>query len=111
MTATDVTKAGDFSDLQSLGYKQELKRGLGPFASFCSGFSFVSILTTVFNCSRSGLGLAVQPTFGRGRWCFRASSRWLSSLPSCPLNTRSRVRFINGLGGCPMTHSGGWQGG
>jgi len=56
MTATDVTKAGDFSDLQSLGYKQELKRGLGPFASFCSGFSFVSILTTVFELFTLGFG-------------------------------------------------------
>jgi urea carboxylase system permease len=34
--------------LEALGYKQELKRELGPFASFASGFSFVSILTTVF---------------------------------------------------------------
>jgi len=38
----------DASDLSELGYKQELHRGLGPFASFAAGFSFVSILTTVF---------------------------------------------------------------
>ena len=36
----------DASDLSELGYKQELHRGLGPFASFAAGFSFVSILTT-----------------------------------------------------------------
>jgi urea carboxylase system permease len=30
------------------GYKQELHRGVGMFASFAAGFSFVSILTTVF---------------------------------------------------------------
>ena len=30
------------------GYKQELHRGVGTFASFAAGFSFVSILTTVF---------------------------------------------------------------
>jgi amino acid transporter len=30
------------------GYKQELHRGVGVFASFAAGFSFVSILTTVF---------------------------------------------------------------
>src|ERR1700755_2860685 len=30
------------------GYKQELRRGVGTFASFAAGFSFVSILTTVF---------------------------------------------------------------
>lgn len=38
----------DTHDLTSLGYTQELHRKLGPFASFAAGFSFVSILTTVF---------------------------------------------------------------
>jgi len=31
-----------------IGYRQELHRGVGTFASFAAGFSFVSILTTVF---------------------------------------------------------------
>lgn len=31
-----------------IGYQQELHRGVGTFASFAAGFSFVSILTTVF---------------------------------------------------------------
>jgi urea carboxylase system permease len=52
MTAVvDRTPAGDVSDesdLATLGYRQELHRQLGPFASFAAGFSFVSILTTVF---------------------------------------------------------------
>lgn len=39
---------GDSFDLDSLGYQQELHRSLGSFASFAAGFSFVSILTTVF---------------------------------------------------------------
>ena len=47
----------DLGDLESLGYKQELHRGLGPFASFASGFSFVSILTTVFELFAFGFGL------------------------------------------------------
>ena len=38
------------------GYKQELRRGVGTFASFAAGFSFVSILTTVFQLF--GLGFA-----------------------------------------------------
>jgi urea carboxylase system permease len=42
--------------LADLGYKQELKRELGPFASFASGFSFVSILTTVFELFAFGFG-------------------------------------------------------
>lgn len=45
------------SELASLGYKQELRRELGPFASFASGFSFVSILTTVFQLFALGFVL------------------------------------------------------
>jgi urea carboxylase system permease len=40
--------ARDASDLESFGYPQELRRSLGQYASFAAGFSFVSILTTVF---------------------------------------------------------------
>jgi urea carboxylase system permease len=56
--ATTGTSAGAFGtvileesphdELAIFGYAQELKRSLGPFASFAAGFSFVSILTTVF---------------------------------------------------------------
>jgi urea carboxylase system permease len=46
--AGPASAASDSADLAALGYRQQLRRGLGPFASFASGFSFVSILTTVF---------------------------------------------------------------
>lgn len=36
------------NDLRGLGYPQELHRKVGSYASFAAGFSFVSILTTVF---------------------------------------------------------------
>jgi len=52
---SDTAKSAD--GLADLGYKQELKRELGPFASFASGFSFVSILTTVFELFGFGFGL------------------------------------------------------
>jgi urea carboxylase system permease len=51
-----MTTTVDKGDLESLGYKQELHRGLGPFSSFASGFSFVSILTTVFQLFIIGFG-------------------------------------------------------
>src|SRR5689334_1735043 len=41
----------------SFGYQQELRRGVGSFASFAAGFSFVSILTTVFQLFGLGFGL------------------------------------------------------
>lgn len=44
------------ADLARLGYKQELTRGVGSFASFAAGFSFVSILTTVFQLFGLGFG-------------------------------------------------------
>ncbi|MFD5861574.1 amino acid permease [Streptomyces chartreusis] len=40
-----------------VGYHQELRRGMGGFASFAAGFSFVSILTTVFQLFGLGFGL------------------------------------------------------
>ncbi|HEY2284110.1 MAG TPA: amino acid permease [Streptosporangiaceae bacterium] len=46
-TAADFP-VSDSVDLADLGYRQELHRSLGAFASFAAGFSFVSILTTVF---------------------------------------------------------------
>ncbi|HEU5223268.1 MAG TPA: amino acid permease [Candidatus Lumbricidophila sp.] len=39
------------------GYAQELRRGVGSFSSFAAGFSFVSILTTVFQLFGLGFGL------------------------------------------------------
>jgi urea carboxylase system permease len=41
--------AGDHSDeLAEFGYKQELDRSIGKFASFAAGISYISILTGVF---------------------------------------------------------------
>jgi urea carboxylase system permease len=50
MTSTTerVQPSPETADLASFGYTQELHRRLGSYASFAAGFSFVSILTTVF---------------------------------------------------------------
>ena len=40
--------SADAADLARFGYAQQLHRKLGAYASFAAGFSFVSILTTVF---------------------------------------------------------------
>jgi urea carboxylase system permease len=44
------------ADLAQFGYKQELHRRVGSFASFAAGFSYVSILTTVFQLFFLGFG-------------------------------------------------------
>ena len=54
-TATH-SSATEHHDLAGLGYEQQLHRGVGRFASFAAGFSFVSILTTVFQLF--GLGFS-----------------------------------------------------
>src|SRR6201991_403592 len=47
MTATDP-RASDDADLNEFGYKQELDRSLGSFATFAAGISYISILTGTF---------------------------------------------------------------
>ena len=44
------------ADLARFGYKQELHRRVGSFSSFAAGFSYVSILTTVFQLFFLGFG-------------------------------------------------------
>jgi urea carboxylase system permease len=45
--ATEVSDAHS-DDLAEFGYKQELDRSIGKFASFAAGISYISILTGVF---------------------------------------------------------------
>ncbi len=44
----------DAHDLASFGYKQELHRSLGSFSSFAAGFSYISILTGMFQTAALG---------------------------------------------------------
>ena len=45
----------DAHDLATFGYKQELSRSLGSFSSFAAGFSYISILTGMFQTAALGL--------------------------------------------------------
>jgi urea carboxylase system permease len=48
--------AADSQDLAGFGYRQELDRTLGSFSSFAAGFSYISILTGVFQMFYLGFG-------------------------------------------------------
>src|SRR6202012_1253090 len=49
MATVDAPRGGgDRNELAGFGYKQELDRSLGSFSSFAAGFSYISILTGVF---------------------------------------------------------------
>src|ERR1700722_19012397 len=53
--APSVGSGGDSSELAGFGYKQELDRSLGSFSSFAAGFSYISILTGVFELFGFGI--------------------------------------------------------
>lgn len=57
-TSGAVAPQSDSHDLAEFGYEQQLHRNLGKFASFAAGFSFVSILTTIFQLFGLGFGFA-----------------------------------------------------
>lgn len=58
LTAPPATsKATADGSLETFGYHQELRRSLGRYASFAAGFSFLSILTTVFQFFAVGYSL------------------------------------------------------
>jgi urea carboxylase system permease len=52
----------DQQDLAGFGYKQELDRSLGQFSAFAAGFSYISILTGMFQTFHMGFG-AGGPAF------------------------------------------------
>ncbi|MCW2668231.1 MAG: amino acid permease [Frankiales bacterium] len=54
--------AADAADLSHFGYAQQLHRSIGSYGSFAAGFSFVSILTTVFQLFSFGFGFG-GPSF------------------------------------------------
>jgi urea carboxylase system permease len=56
------SKSDDIEDLAAFGYKQALDRTLGGFSSFAAGFSYISILTGVFQMFYVGYG-AGGPAF------------------------------------------------
>ena len=53
---TQSSAPADHDDLAAFGYDQQLHRRLGRFESFAAGFSFVSILTTIFQLFGLGFG-------------------------------------------------------
>jgi urea carboxylase system permease len=75
----------DAGDLADFGYPQELHRQLGSFASFAAGFSFVSILTTVFQLFAFGFSFGgpaffwTWPIVFAGQFCVALVFAELSS--------------------------------
>src|SRR3954464_16083575 len=52
----DTSHDTDVADLAAYGYRQRLHRGLGGCSSFAAGFSYISILTGMFQLFGFGYG-------------------------------------------------------
>ncbi len=56
LSADPRPSTDDSADLAAFGYGQQLERSLGSFSSFASGFSYISIMTGVFQLFFFGFG-------------------------------------------------------
>src|SRR5688572_28145626 len=83
----------DKSDLASFGYRQELKRSLGSFSSFAAGFSYISILTGLFQMFHLGYGVAGPAFFWT--WPFVLAGQLLVAL--CFAELASRFPLSGGV--------------
>src|SRR6195952_274077 len=87
------TPVADNNDLASFGYRQELKRSMGSFSSFAAGFSYISILTGLFQMFYLGYGVAGPGFFWT--WRFVLAGQLLVAL--CFAELASRFPFAGGV--------------
>ncbi len=83
----------DNSDLASFGYRQELQRSMGSFSSFAAGFSYISILTGLFQMFHLGYGVAGPGFFWT--WPFVLVGQFLVAL--CFAELASRFPLSGGV--------------
>jgi len=83
----------DNNDLASFGYRQELKRSMGSFSSFAAGFSYISILTGLFQMFHLGYGVAGPAFFWT--WPFVLAGQLLVAL--CFAELASRFPLSGGV--------------
>ena len=99
------------SDLSGFGYRQQLSRRVGTFASFAAGFSFVSILTTVFQLF--GLGYSFGGTAFFWTWPVVFAGQLLVALCFAELAARYPIsgaiyQWSRRLGGAVWGWFAGW---
>ncbi len=87
------TLANDNNDLERFGYRQELKRSMGSFSSFAAGFSYISILTGLFQMFHLGYGVAGPAFFWT--WPLVLTGQFLVAL--CFAELASRFPLSGGV--------------
>ncbi|GAB3862927.1 amino acid permease [Nocardioides maradonensis] len=99
------------ADLTALGYRPELVRRVGSYASFAAGFSFVSIMTTVFQLF--GLGYSFGGTAFFWTWPAVFAGQLLVALCFAELAARYPLsgaifQWSRRLGGTTVGWFAGW---
>jgi amino acid transporter len=99
------------SDLSTFGYTQQLSRRVGSYASFAAGFSFVSIMTTVFQLF--GLGYSFGGTAFFWTWPAVFAGQLLVALCFAELAARYPLsgaiyQWSRRLGGSVVGWFAGW---
>ncbi|MGO1865428.1 MAG: amino acid permease [Corynebacterium variabile] len=110
-TDTQHSARSDADDLGDLGYDQQLHRNLGRFASFAAGFSFVSILTTIFQLFGLGFGFGGPAFFWT--WVVVFIGQYMVALCFAELSARYPVsgaiyQWSRRMGGEILGWFGGW---
>lgn len=101
----------DSGDLSEFGYDQQLHRSLGKFASFAAGFSFVSILTTIFQLFGLGFGFGGPAFFWT--WPIVYAGQFLVALCFAEIAARYPLsgaiyQWSRRMGGEILGWFGGW---
>ena len=97
----DDSVQSDSRDLAEFGYKQELHRTLGSFSAFAAGFSYISILTGMFQTSGYGFFFG-GPAFA-WFWLVVLFGQFMVALQFC----RALGALSAGRIGLPVVEAGG----
>jgi urea carboxylase system permease len=101
----------DAGDLSAFGYGQQLRRKIGGYGSFAAGFSFVSILTTVFQLFFFGFSFGGPAFFWT--WPIVLAGQLLVALCFAELAARYPIsgaiyQWASRLGGRVWGWTAGW---
>lgn len=101
----------DATDLSAFGYGQQLRRKVGGYGSFAAGFSFVSILTTVFQLFFFGFSFGGPAFFWT--WPIVLAGQLLVALCFAELAARYPIsgaiyQWASRLGGRVWGWTAGW---
>jgi urea carboxylase system permease len=102
----------DSAQLAQFGYRQELHRTLGSFSSFAAGYSYISILTGMFQTSFLGF-LFAGPAFVWA-WLFVMFGQFMVALQFAELSAHyplagSVYQWSKNLASKPWSWNTGWM--